>query len=65
MIEDTTPAATHGGPRAGSGRPSISAEPTERHSVTAPASMWRYIEQAGNGNRSAGLRKIVEIAMSA
>ena len=32
-------------------------EDTEQHSVTLPASLWRWVEELGDGNRSAGTAK--------
>ena len=32
-------------------------ERTEQHSVTLPASLWRWVEELGDGNRSAGTAK--------
>lgn len=55
---------THGGPRPGAGRPPLTddpANPTEKHTVTAPASIWRLLERLGDGNRSEGLRIMHEI----
>lgn len=51
---------THGGPREGAGRPTLAdTEPTEKHTLTAPASVWRLLERVGEGNRSRGLRVIL------
>ena len=51
---------THGGAGRGQGRkPLDPGDPTESHAVTLPAGTWRMIEQAGDGNRSAGLRRLL------
>ena len=48
---------THGGAGRGQGRKPLDADdPTERHNLTAPASIWRLLERLGDGNRSEGLR---------
>ena len=53
---------THGGAGRGQGRKPIDAkDATERHTVTAPASIWRLLERLGDGNRSEGLRAMREI----
>lgn len=53
--------STHGGARPGAGRPRLDdSQPTERHTITLPAGVWRMIEQAGDGNRSAGVRRLLE-----
>ena len=53
--------STHGGKRPGAGRPTIDGEdPTESHNLTAPSTVWRLLERLGDGNRSAGLRKLAE-----
>lgn len=58
--DDGTPINTHGGPNRGQGRkPLDSSDPTESHSMTAPASVWRTLETVGEGNYSAGLRRVV------
>ena len=60
----TTPAAPEpwGGSRPGAGRkPLVAGEPTEAHAVTLPAALWRAIEAAGGGNRSAGLRRLLAV----
>lgn len=49
-----------GGPDRGQGRnPLVPDDPTERHTVTAPGSVWRLIESLGR-NRSEGLRRLAE-----
>ena len=56
---------THGGKRDGAGRKPLSGDAedlAERHSVTLPASMWRMIEAIGDGNRSAGIRELIQQA---
>lgn len=55
---------THGGLRPGAGRPPLDddpANPTERHTITLPANVWRRIEALGEGNRSAGIRTLIDI----
>ena len=43
------------------GRPPIvDGDSVEAHNVTLPSRMWRRIEAAGEGNRSAGIRKLIE-----
>lgn len=46
------------------GRPTLGdGEPSERYTVTMPASWWRYVEALGEGNRGAGVRLAVEWVM--
>lgn len=52
--------AQWGGPREGAGRKPLQGEPMEAHSVTMPASYWQTVKEAGDGQWSAGIRKIVE-----
>ena len=43
------------------GRPPVSVgDRVESHNVTLPSRLWRRIEDAGAGNRSAGARKLIE-----
>lgn len=50
-----------GGARGTVGRKVLApGEPTEAHSITLPASLWREIERIGEGNRSEGVRRLVE-----
>lgn len=50
-----------GGVRGDVGRKALVAgELTEAHSITLPASVWRRLEQIGGGNRSEGVRRLVE-----
>lgn len=43
------------------GRPRLTgSENVEAHNVTLPARLWRRIEDAGQGNRSAGVRVLLE-----
>jgi len=53
-----------GGWRGGdSGRPPvIDGDLTERRTVTLPSRLWRRIEALGNGNFSAGVRKLADLA---
>lgn len=58
-VMDVTP-NTHGGAGRKQGRkPLDPANPTESHTITLPADIWRMIEQAGDGNRSAGIRRLL------
>jgi len=52
-----------GGSREGAGRPALSDEPTVRKTVTLPESVAAFLEDAGDGNASAGVRKLAEAAM--
>ena len=50
-----------GGARGPVGRKVLApGEPTEAHSITLPASVWREIERIGEGNRSEGVRRLVD-----
>lgn len=50
-----------GGARGAVGRKVLApGEPTEAHSITLPASVWREIERIGEGNRSEGVRRLVD-----
>jgi len=50
-----------GGARGVVGRKTLAAgEATEAHSITLPASAWRLLERIGGGNRSEGVRRLVE-----
>lgn len=50
-----------GGARGEVGRKVLApGEETEAHSITLPASVWREIERIGEGNRSEGVRRLVE-----
>ncbi len=50
-----------GGARGAVGRKMLVAgEATEAHSITLPASVWRRLEEIGDGNRSEGVRRLVE-----
>jgi hypothetical protein len=51
-----------GGARGAVGRKVLApGEETEAHSITLPASVWREIERIGEGNRSEGVRRLVEM----
>lgn len=51
-----------GGARGAVGRKLlVPGEETEAHSITLPASVWREIERIGEGNRSEGVRRALEI----
>lgn len=51
-----------GGWRGGTpGRPPVAAgDRVEQHNITLPSQLWRRVEHAGVGNRSAGIRKLIE-----
>ena len=50
-----------GGARGAVGRKAlVEGEATEAHSITLPASTWRLVEQIGGGNRSEGVRHLVD-----
>ncbi len=50
-----------GGARGAVGRKALVAgDGTEAHSITLPASAWRLLERIGSGNRSEGVRRLVE-----
>lgn len=54
-----------GGARGPVGRKVLApGEPTEAHSITLPASAWRAIERIGEGNRSEGVRRLVDARLS-
>lgn len=54
-----------GGARGAVGRKVLApGEETEAHSITLPASVWRVIERIGEGNRSEGVRQLVETGTS-
>lgn len=50
-----------GGARGDVGRRALApGEATEAHSITLPASVWRRLEQIGDGNRSEGVRRLAD-----
>lgn len=50
-----------GGARGDVGRKALAPdEATEAHSITLPASVWRRLEQIGDGNRSEGVRRLAD-----
>jgi hypothetical protein len=50
-----------GGARGAVGRKALmEGEATEAHSITLPAPTWRVLERIGDGNRSEGVRRLVE-----
>lgn len=50
-----------GGARGNVGRKTLTpGEATEAHSITLPASVWRRLEQIGDGNRSEGVRRLAD-----
>ncbi len=51
---------THGGRGRGQGRPPLSDEPTERITITLPASYLEYLKTVGSGNISNGVRILIE-----
>jgi hypothetical protein len=46
--------------RAGAGRPPLSASPTVRLTVTLPAPLAERLRELGEGNASAGVRRLLE-----
>ncbi len=50
-----------GGRRSGAGRPRLTPDGLVSHNVTLSADDWAVIETLGNGNRSAGVRSLVEM----
>lgn len=60
MTKTGRPKGTTNQPGHDAGRPTIYDDAMERHTVTLPGYMWRMIEEAGGGNRSAGLRRIMQ-----
>ena len=50
----------HGGPRAGAGRKRLAPDGVEKRSVSLPPDMWGYVKELGEGNYSAGVRRLVE-----
>lgn len=55
---------THGGRRAGAGRPPIAADGTRRHSVTLDAATFDRLAALGDGNVSAGIRAAARLAQA-
>lgn len=51
-----------GGQRKGAGRPRLTPDGLVSHNVTLSAEDWAVVETLGNGNRSAGMRSLVEMA---
>ena len=52
-----------GGSREGAGRPSLSDEDTVRKTITVPESVAEHLEEVGDGNASAGVRRLVAADM--
>ena len=50
-----------GGQRTGAGRPRLTPGGAISHNITLSADDWAVIETLGNGNRSAGVRSLVEM----
>lgn len=46
--------------RAGAGRPPLSSSPTVRVTVTLPAPLAARLKELGEGNASAGVRRLLE-----
>lgn len=46
--------------KAGAGRPPLSAAPTVRLTVTLPAPLAARLREIGEGNASAGVRRLLE-----
>jgi hypothetical protein len=49
-----------GGQRPGAGRPRLDAEPLVRVTVTVPAALAARLKELGDGNASAGVRRLLE-----
>jgi hypothetical protein len=52
-----------GGSREGAGRPSLSDEDTVRKTITVPESVAEHLEEVGDGNASAGVRRLAAANM--
>jgi hypothetical protein len=46
------------------GRPPLYSRPMLRRNVALPPSHWDWLEEHGEGNRSAAIRQLVEDAMA-
>lgn len=58
------PTRSHGGARAGSGQPRLDEDdPTVSITLTVPGQYAAWLLAYGQGNRSAGLRKLIEHAI--
>lgn len=63
VIADAPQADRAGGYRGTQGRRALAEdEPTQRATITAPASTWAQLEALGSGNRSAGVRQAALLA---
>lgn len=58
-----TDTSSWGGSREGAGRPSLSDEDTVRKTITVPESVAEYLEEVGDGNASAGVRRLAATDM--
>lgn len=58
MKNETEPKPAHGGARAGAGRPPIHGERMVRRTITLPGSLAEQLAALGDGNLSAGIRRI-------
>jgi hypothetical protein len=50
-----------GGQRTGAGRKRLAPDGMVSHNITLSADDWAVVETLGNGNRSAGVRSLVEM----
>jgi hypothetical protein len=53
---------THGGARIGAGRKRLAPDGVEKRTVSLPADMWELVKELGDGNYSAGVRRLVELS---
>jgi hypothetical protein len=51
---------TRGGQRTGAGRKRLAPDGLVSHNITLAAEDWAVVENLGNGNRSAGVRAMIE-----
>lgn len=51
---------THGGTRPGAGRKRLAPDGVEKRSVSLPSDMWEIVKELGEGNYSAGIRKLID-----
>jgi hypothetical protein len=50
-----------GGQRPGAGRPRLASDGLISHNITLSAEDWAFVEEVGKGNRSAGVRALVNV----